>query len=66
MFKNSQLEPQIIREWLKRPRVERTEAHVRPFFNNLADFHPALLDFGTAGEKYLRVHAILRHHIERH
>lgn len=64
MVKRSDLEPEIIQEWLKRPASERTENDVLLFYNFLQNQRSDLLSFKASGDKYQVLKSILRHHIE--
>jgi hypothetical protein len=64
MVKRADLEPLIIREWLKRPAGSRTEKDVILFYNELQRTRPDLLSFRASGDKYQVLKSILRDRTE--
>jgi hypothetical protein len=64
MAKRADLEPLIIREWLKRPAGKRTENDVLQFFGFLTKNMPELLSFRASGDKYQTLKSILHNVIE--
>lgn len=65
MAKQSDIEPLIVQEWLKRPVEKRSEGDVLTFHGQLYEQRPDLLSFNTPGDKYQVLMAILRNHIAR-
>ncbi len=63
MVKRSELEPEIIHEWLKRPADRRGEGHVLEFHGDLQSRRPDLLSFRARGDKYQVLKTILRLHM---
>lgn len=64
MTRREDLEPLIIKEWLKRPLGSRTEKDVLTFYSELQQAKPELLAFYAAGDKYQVLKSILRQYIE--
>ena len=59
MAKRADLEPLIIREWLKRPIGQRTEHDVLQFYGFITKNMPKLLSFRASGDKYQTLKSIL-------
>jgi|GEM_PF-923356 hypothetical protein len=64
MAKRADLEPLIIREWLKRPVGKRTENDILQFFGFLTQNMPELFSFRAHGDKYQTLKSILRNVME--
>lgn len=66
MAKRSDLEPLIIREWLRQqPPGQRTENEILGFYGRLQKENRDLLAFRSSGDKYQVLKTILRNHIDR-
>jgi hypothetical protein len=66
MAKRADLEPLIIREWLRQqPTGHRSEGEIFAFYGRLQKEKPHLLAFRASGDKYQVLKTILRNHIER-
>lgn len=63
MTKRSELEPEIVREWLKRPPEHRSAGDILEFYGRLKDQRPDLLAFRATGDKYQVLKSILRLHV---
>jgi hypothetical protein len=61
--KPSDIDRQLISEWLKRPDDTRTENDVLIFYGEIAKSKPHLLGFKYPGDKYQALKSILRNHI---
>ena len=66
MAKRSDLEPLIVREWLRQqPAGKRTEDEILGFYGRLQKENSPLLAFRTSGDQYQTFKTILRDYIER-
>ncbi len=59
----SEVEPEIVREWLERPIGKRTEKDFFAFYGYLLKERVHLLNFQTERDKYQVVKEILRGHL---
>ncbi|MBQ0747902.1 MAG: hypothetical protein KBT82_01465 [Marinobacter sp.] len=63
-MKREELEPLIVKEWLKRPADQRGEKDILAFHGHLSQSRPDLLSFRASGDKYQVLKSILRNHVK--